>query len=52
MVKFGANDDKYQFLGKNLGKYSEREGYGASEYAPTYEDNDGDWMLVGGVPWE
>ncbi|XP_047312521.1 auxin-induced protein 22D-like [Impatiens glandulifera] len=23
-----------------------------SEYAPTYEDKDGDWMLVGDVPWE
>ncbi|XP_073158194.1 auxin-induced protein 22D-like [Henckelia pumila] len=23
-----------------------------SEFAPTYEDKDGDWMLVGDVPWE
>ncbi|KAH9682327.1 auxin-responsive protein IAA4 [Citrus sinensis] len=23
-----------------------------SEYEPTYEDKDGDWMLVGDVPWE
>ncbi|KAL5217720.1 hypothetical protein ABZP36_018404 [Zizania latifolia] len=23
-----------------------------SEYVPTYEDRDGDWMLVGDVPWE
>lgn len=23
-----------------------------SEYASTYEDKDGDWMLVGDVPWE
>ncbi|KAK9065148.1 hypothetical protein SSX86_016531 [Deinandra increscens subsp. villosa] len=23
-----------------------------SEYAPTYQDKDGDWMLVGDVPWE
>ncbi|KAL3618335.1 Iaa15p [Castilleja foliolosa] len=22
------------------------------EYVPTYEDRDGDWMLVGDVPWE
>lgn len=21
------------------------------EYVPTYEDKDGDWMLVGDVPW-
>lgn len=35
-----------------VGQYSEREGYKGSEYAPTYEDKDGDWMLVGDVPWE
>ncbi|KAK7345884.1 hypothetical protein VNO77_16499 [Canavalia gladiata] len=35
-----------------FGEYSEREGYNGSEYAPTYEDKDGDWMLVGDVPWE
>ncbi|XP_057515813.1 auxin-responsive protein IAA1-like [Amaranthus tricolor] len=23
-----------------------------SEYEPTYEDKDGDWMLVGDVPWD
>ncbi|XP_047332692.1 auxin-induced protein 22D-like [Impatiens glandulifera] len=35
-----------------IGEYSEREGYKGSEYSPTYEDKDGDWMLVGDVPWE
>ncbi|XP_047319227.1 auxin-induced protein IAA4-like [Impatiens glandulifera] len=35
-----------------IGEYSEREGYKGSEYAPTYEDKDGDWMLLGDVPWE
>ncbi|XP_047315696.1 auxin-induced protein IAA4-like [Impatiens glandulifera] len=35
-----------------IGDYSEREGYKGSEYAPTYEDKDGDWMLLGDVPWE
>lgn len=34
------------------GVYSEREGYNGSEFAPTYEDKDGDWMLVGDVPWD
>ncbi|KAL8224925.1 hypothetical protein R6Q57_017482 [Mikania cordata] len=34
-----------------IGLYSEREGY-KSEYAPTYEDKDGDWMLLGDVPWD
>jgi len=22
------------------------------EYVPTYKDTDGDWMLVGDVPWK
>ncbi|XP_022759749.1 auxin-induced protein 22D-like [Durio zibethinus] len=35
-----------------IGAYSVREGYNGSDYAPTYEDKDGDWMLVGDVPWE
>ncbi|XP_024981132.1 auxin-induced protein 22D-like [Cynara cardunculus var. scolymus] len=37
-----------------IGLYSERElGYNhGSAYKPTYEDKDGDWMLVGDVPWE
>ncbi|KAL5068149.1 hypothetical protein RYX36_019036 [Vicia faba] len=35
-----------------FGEYSEREGYNGSEFVPTYEDKDGDWMLVGDVPWE
>ncbi|XP_023539614.1 auxin-responsive protein IAA4-like [Cucurbita pepo subsp. pepo] len=35
-----------------MGTYSEREGYQGSDYAPTYEDKDGDWMLVGDVPWQ
>ncbi|KZV54366.1 hypothetical protein F511_03621 [Dorcoceras hygrometricum] len=35
-----------------IGVYTEREGYDGSEFAPTYEDKDGDWMLVGDVPWE
>ncbi|XP_057960376.1 auxin-induced protein 22B-like [Malania oleifera] len=44
-----ALEDMFKFT---VGKYSEREGYNGSEYAPTYEDKDGDWMLVGDVPWE
>ncbi|KAL8150289.1 hypothetical protein V2J09_020097 [Rumex salicifolius] len=35
-----------------IGEYVEREGYNGSDYEPTYEDKDGDWMLVGDVPWE
>ncbi|KAL6601319.1 hypothetical protein ACP70R_007200 [Stipagrostis hirtigluma subsp. patula] len=28
------------------------DGYGAWEHAVVYEDGDGDWMLVGDVPWD
>ncbi|XP_039037053.1 auxin-induced protein 22B-like [Hibiscus syriacus] len=44
-----ALEDMFKF---KIGKYSEREGYNGSEFVPTYEDKDGDWMLVGDVPWE
>ncbi|GJN35880.1 hypothetical protein PR202_gb24693 [Eleusine coracana subsp. coracana] len=27
------------------------DGASGTEYVPTYEDKDGDWMLVGDVPW-
>ncbi|KAK6161407.1 hypothetical protein DH2020_004788 [Rehmannia glutinosa] len=33
-------------------KLTYREGYKGSEYAPAYEDKDGDLMLVGDVPWD
>ncbi|KAH9603949.1 hypothetical protein KSS87_000162 [Heliosperma pusillum] len=35
-----------------VGEYSESKGYKGSEFVPTYEDKDGDWMLLGDVPWE
>ncbi|KAE9589722.1 hypothetical protein Lal_00021623 [Lupinus albus] len=35
-----------------IGEYSEKEGYKGSDFAPTYEDKDGDLMLVGDVPWD
>ncbi|KAF3959133.1 hypothetical protein CMV_016021 [Castanea mollissima] len=44
-----ALEDMFKF---SVGKYSEREGYNGSEFVPTYEDKDGDWMLVGDVPWD
>ncbi|PRQ36274.1 putative transcription factor interactor and regulator AUX-IAA family [Rosa chinensis] len=44
-----ALESMFKFI---VGQYSEREGYKGSDYAPTYEDKDGDWMLVGDVPWE
>ncbi|KAL5975624.1 Iaa19p [Asimina triloba] len=34
-------------IGTLAGKHVEN-----SEYVPIYEDKDGDWMLVGDVPWE
>lgn len=39
------------FKSFSLGKISATEGCNGSEYAITYEDKDGDWMLVGDVPW-
>ncbi|XP_042516551.1 auxin-induced protein 22D-like [Macadamia integrifolia] len=44
-----ALEEMFKFT---IGEYSEREGYNGSEYVPTYEDKDGDWMLVGDVPWD
>lgn len=35
-----------------IGLYNENESYDGSKHAATYEDKDGDWMLVGDVPWE
>ncbi|CAI9297297.1 unnamed protein product [Lactuca saligna] len=35
-----------------IGLYNENERYDGSKHAATYEDKDGDWMLVGDVPWE
>ncbi|XP_042392731.1 auxin-induced protein 22D-like [Zingiber officinale] len=34
------------------GEFSRKEGCNGSEFAITYEDKDGDLMLVGDVPWE
>ncbi|XP_012455465.1 auxin-responsive protein IAA4 isoform X1 [Gossypium raimondii] len=47
-----ALENMFKFTIVLSGKYSEREGYKGSDYAPTYEDKDGDWMLVGDDPWE
>ncbi|XP_062084472.1 auxin-responsive protein IAA3-like [Humulus lupulus] len=44
-----ALEDMFKF---KVGDYNESEGYNGSEFVPTYEDKDGDWMLVGDVPWE
>ncbi|KAF5454701.1 hypothetical protein F2P56_024347 [Juglans regia] len=45
-----ALEDMFKF---SVGDYSESEGYNnGSEFVATYEDKDGDWMLVGDVPWD
>ncbi|CAB4285635.1 unnamed protein product [Prunus armeniaca] len=46
-----ALEDMFKF---KVGDYCEKElGYNnRSEFVPTYEDKDGDWMLLGDVPWE
>ncbi|KAJ4832644.1 hypothetical protein Tsubulata_001396 [Turnera subulata] len=46
---FKALEELFKF---KVGNYSEREGHSRSEFVPTYEDKDGDWMLVGDVPWD
>ncbi|KQK03422.1 auxin-responsive protein IAA3 [Brachypodium distachyon] len=40
------------FIGFSTGKDSVSENRKDGEYVLTYEDKDGDWMLVGDVPWE
>ncbi|KAI7731344.1 hypothetical protein M8C21_024764 [Ambrosia artemisiifolia] len=35
-----------------IGLYFEREGDNGSQHALSYEDKEGDWMLVGDVPWD
>ncbi|XP_023006745.1 auxin-induced protein 22B-like [Cucurbita maxima] len=44
-----ALEDMFKFT---IGQYSEREGYKGFDFSLTYEDKDGDWMLVGDVPWQ
>ncbi|ERM97022.1 hypothetical protein AMTRI_Chr05g64310 [Amborella trichopoda] len=36
----------------SIGISNAKEERKSSEYFPIYEDDDGDWMLVGDVPWE
>lgn len=38
--------------GTNMSETKLRDLLHGSEYVLTYEDKDGDWMLVGDVPWE
>uniref|UniRef100_A0A0D9ZW01 Auxin-responsive protein n=1 Tax=Oryza glumipatula TaxID=40148 RepID=A0A0D9ZW01_9ORYZ len=40
------------FIGFTTGKDGLSESRKDGEYVLTYEDKDGDWMLVGDVPWE
>ncbi|KAH9608897.1 hypothetical protein KSS87_022281, partial [Heliosperma pusillum] len=45
-----ALEDLFSFnAGKSAKRETENDGLG---YEATYEDKDGDWMLVGDVPWE
>ncbi|XP_028103253.1 auxin-induced protein AUX22-like [Camellia sinensis] len=45
-------DDLAMALEKLFGIGEELRDEESSEYVPIYEDKDGDWMLVGDVPWE
>lgn len=44
-VKLGSNGEKQQTTQRS--KLLD----GSSEFVLTYEDKEGDWMLVGDVPW-
>ncbi|KAM1234603.1 hypothetical protein FF1_004137 [Malus domestica] len=43
--------NSYPELIKALEKMFNLANINGSDFAPTYEDKDGDWMLVGDVPW-
>ncbi|KAL7180136.1 hypothetical protein ACSBR1_043368 [Camellia fascicularis] len=45
-------DDLAMALEKLFGIGEQLRDEESSEYVPIYEDKDGDWMLVGDVPWE
>ncbi|PKI56435.1 hypothetical protein CRG98_023173 [Punica granatum] len=45
---YGAHQGMIDFMNEN----KLRDLLSGSDYVPTYEDKDGDWMLVGDVPWE
>ncbi|KAL7152500.1 hypothetical protein ABFS83_04G101800 [Erythranthe nasuta] len=50
-----AFEDMFTFLTICNNVVSERKMMDSAngiEYVPTYEDRDGDWMLVGDVPWK
>lgn len=40
------------FAGKDMNERKLMDLANGVEYVPTYEDRDGDWMLVGDVPWK
>jgi len=49
--------DEGALPGRRAGKFADDErklvdAVNGTEYVPTYEDKDGDWMLVGDVPWK
>jgi auxin-responsive protein IAA len=40
------------YLGRKMSESKLKDLLHGSEYVLTYEYKDGDWMLVGDVPWE
>ncbi|CAI0384599.1 unnamed protein product [Linum tenue] len=54
---YNSYSDLSESLGKMFSSFTIGESklvdiLNGSEYVPSYEDKDGDWMLVGDVPWE
>ncbi|RYQ91090.1 hypothetical protein Ahy_B09g096953 isoform B [Arachis hypogaea] len=46
MIEPAVSGPHHEFKGNGLFSFN------GSDYVPTYEDKDADWMLVGDVPWE
>ncbi|KAL1551464.1 Auxin-responsive protein iaa1 [Salvia divinorum] len=47
-----AFKDMFTFLTISVNERKMVNSANGLEYVPTYEDKDGDWMLVGDVPWK
>ncbi|XP_057772971.1 auxin-responsive protein IAA16 [Salvia miltiorrhiza] len=45
-------EDMFTFLTIFVNEKKMMDSANGTEYVPTYEDKDGDWMLVGDVPWK
>ncbi|CAA7388044.1 unnamed protein product [Spirodela intermedia] len=49
---YGSYAELSKALEEMFGSFTGSDLLKGSDYVPTYEDKDGDWMLVGDVPWD